>query len=48
MMPMGMQMMPQTTVMRSVVPTSTTTVAARPKKQLVPQEIDKDVRNLLI
>lgn len=42
---MGMQMMPQTTVMRSVVPTTTTTVvSSRPKKQLVPQEIDKDVR----
>ena len=41
---MGMQMMPQTTVMRSVVPTTTATVVSRPKKQLVPQEIDKDVR----
>ncbi|WAR18411.1 RBM25-like protein [Mya arenaria] len=42
MMQMQMPMMPQTTMMRTVVPTTATTVIARPKKQLVPQEIDKD------
>jgi len=30
-------------MMRTVVPATTTTVMARQKKQLVPQEIDKDV-----
>ncbi|XP_045162235.2 RNA-binding protein 25-like isoform X2 [Mercenaria mercenaria] len=42
MMPMGMGMMPPTTMIRPVVTNATATVVTRPKKQLVPQEIDKD------
>jgi len=41
MMQMGMGMMPPTTMIRPVV-TNAATVVTRPKKQLVPQEIDKD------
>ncbi|KAL4237430.1 putative RNA-binding protein 25 [Mactra antiquata] len=42
MMPMGMGMMPPTTMIRPVVTNAAATVVTRPKKQLVPQEIDKD------